>query len=216
MRYLSREDIVKRLAEALGIKKAEEIVDWGIRELGLENKSLFNKEELLRLMKCFQKHNKVMRFFNSEADPFIPFREVNPMDATRQKLWQIVDACETAALITTGLDGFPQARTMECLRLPLVEEIWFCTDVDEQKLKEIQKEPRVGVFFSLPDKSWAVVGGTAEVVTDPDLKKRFWREEWGKYFPGGYSIPGYVLIRIVPVAARYLLRQGYQQGRIKF
>lgn len=138
------------------------------------------------------------------------------MDATRQKLWEVVDACETAALVTTGLDGFPQARTMECLRLPMVEEVWFCTDASEQKIKEIQKDPRVCVYFSRPDKSWATISGTAEVVTDLDLKKKFWRDDWEKYFPAGPSSPGYVLIRIVPVTARYLLLRGYQQGRVKF
>lgn len=138
------------------------------------------------------------------------------MEKNREKLWNLIDACDTAALITLGAEGFPRARTMECMRLPQVEEIWFTTDANEQKLKEIAQNAKVTVFYSLPDKSWATVSGQAERVDDPNLKNKLWHDDWEKYFPDGPASPDYVLIRIVPQSARYLLSRGYEQGEVQF
>jgi general stress protein 26 len=138
------------------------------------------------------------------------------MNDTRRKLWSLVNACGTGVLITQGQDGFPHGRTMESVRVNSVEELWFATEAKERKLAEISREPRVTVFFSHADQSWACVYGIAEVVTEQSLKSRLWRDDWEKYWPEGPVSEAYVLVRIVPVAGEYLLLQDYERGRVSF
>jgi general stress protein 26 len=138
------------------------------------------------------------------------------MPETRRKLWTLIHACQTGVLITQGQDGFPHARTMESIRLDSVEEVWFATEAKERKLAEISREPRVTVFFTHPDQSWACLYGIAEEVTDQTLKSRLWKEEWEAYWPEGPVSGNYVLVRILPVAAEYLLQTGYERGRVNF
>jgi general stress protein 26 len=138
------------------------------------------------------------------------------MPEMRHKLWDLIRACDTATLITQGPDGFPHARTMESVLPAGVEEAWFATEAKERKLAEITLEPRVTVFFTHPDQSWACVYGIAEAVTDQTLKSRLWKDEWEEYWPEGPVSENYILIRVLPVAAEYLLRKGYERGRVAF
>ncbi len=138
------------------------------------------------------------------------------MNETKRKLWQIVDACDTGVLITQGNEGFAHARTMERIKFNQLEEIWFATEANERKLAEIVREPRVTVFYSHPNRSWACLYGIAEAVTDQALKSRFWKDEWEEYWPEGPLSENYLLVRIVPVAAEFLLLENYERGRIQF
>lgn len=138
------------------------------------------------------------------------------MNEMRNKLWSLANACPNAALITQGADGFPHARTMETVKVGASEEIWFATLGNERKLTEITREPRVTVYYSHPDKSWACVYGVAEPVTDQTLKSRLWKKAWERYWPEGPLSKNYVLIRIVPVLAEYLLQKSFERGRVAF
>jgi general stress protein 26 len=139
------------------------------------------------------------------------------MNETRKKLWDLIEACETAVLITQGTEGFAHARTMERIKVNhQAEEIWLATEAKERKLAEIAREPRATVYYSHPDKSWACVYGIAEAVTEQSLKSRFWKDDWEKYWPEGPLSENYVLIRIVPVQAEYLLLKNYERARAMF
>ncbi len=54
MRFMSRDDIIRRFAESLGQEKATELVDQALQGLGLSQKSLFSKSELLQTAKYLQ------------------------------------------------------------------------------------------------------------------------------------------------------------------
>ncbi len=138
------------------------------------------------------------------------------MNESRRKLWNLIDSCETAVLISQGNDGFSHARIMERIKVNGLEEIWFATEAQERKLAEIAREPRVTVFYSHPNKSWACVYGIAEAVQEQSLKSRFWKDDWEQYWPEGPLSENYVLIRIVPVLGEYLLLQNYERAKVPF
>jgi general stress protein 26 len=138
------------------------------------------------------------------------------MNEMRRTLWNLVNGCDTVVLITHGNDGFIHARTMETIKVNQAEEIFFATDSKERKLVEISREPRVTAFYSHPDKSWACVYGIAETVADQAAKSRLWKDAWERYWPEGPLSENYVLIKIVPVFAEYLLRLKNERGRVSF
>lgn len=139
------------------------------------------------------------------------------MNEMRRKLGNIVEACENGILITQGNEGFAHARTMERIKANHhSEDFWFATEAKERKLAEIAREPRVTIFFSAADKSWASVYGIAEAVTEQSLKSRFWKPGWERYWPAGPLSENYVLIRIRPVTAEYLLIKENERGKLQF
>ena len=108
-------------------------------------------------------------------------------------------------LITFGVDGAPHGRIMTNLPLGNDMVIWFATGLSTSKIQDIKKNPTVSVFVDDPnDQTNASIIGQAEIVTDNRLRKKFWQEPFGFFFPGGPSDPDYCLIKITPKKIEYL------------
>jgi general stress protein 26 len=91
--------------------------------------------------------------------------------------------------------------------LPLGKDmvIWFATGLSTNKIKDIKKNSTVSVFIDDPnDQTNASIIGKAEIVTDNRLRKKFWQEPFGFFFPGGPSDPDYCLLKITPRKVEYL------------
>ena len=54
------------------------------------------------------------------------------------------------------------------------------------------------------DQANAPIIGKAEIVTDAQLRKNFWQEPFGFFFPSGPSDPDYCLLKIIPKKVEYL------------
>jgi len=83
--------------------------------------------------------------------------------------------------------------------------IWFATGLSTNKIKDIKKNSTVSVFIDDPnDQTNASIIGQAEIVTDNRLRKKFWQETFGFFFPRGPTDPDYCLLKITPKKVEYL------------
>ena len=118
---------------------------------------------------------------------------------------ELINRNRYSKLITFGSDGAPHGRIMT--NLPLGDDmvIWYATGLSTNKAKEIEKNPNVSVFVDDPDDQTNVsIIGRAEIVTDARLRKEYWQEPFGYFFPGGPVDPDYCLIKITPKKIEYL------------
>jgi general stress protein 26 len=82
---------------------------------------------------------------------------------------------------------------------------FFATGLSTNKIKDIKKNPSVSVFVDDPnDQTNASIIGKAEIVTENRLRKKFWQEPFGYFFPRGPSDPDYCLLKITPKKVEYL------------
>lgn len=126
-------------------------------------------------------------------------------DDLKKSVVDLISRNRYAKLITFGQDGAPRARIMTNLPLGKDMAIWFATGLSTSKIQDIKKNPNVSVFIDDPnDQTNASIIGKAEIVTDDRLRKKFWREPFGFFFPGGPSDPDYCLIKITPKKVEYL------------
>jgi len=76
-----------------------------------------------------------------------------------------------------------------------------------RKVAQIKKNKNIHVAFGCDPKNWIVpfvnVEGSAEVLTDPETKKKCWKEEFKQYYKGPDD-PNYVVIKIQPSTIEYL------------
>lgn len=100
-------------------------------------------------------------------------------------------------LVTIDSSGQPQVRTMNPFPVEDDLVIWFATARDSRKVKELQANPKVAVYFS--DHSTAIgyvnISGRAKVIDDKALLIKKKREYWDG-IPNWQDI--FVLIKIVP------------------
>lgn len=110
----------------------------------------------------------------------------------------IIDSSESHVLVTVDEEGIPQARTMA--PFPPEEDwiIWFGTFPTSRKVKQIQNNPNVVVFYYDSDsRSYVSVSGKAQIVNDSALKEKYWKSGWKKFYPDKET--QYVLIEVTPV-----------------
>jgi len=126
-------------------------------------------------------------------------------DDLKKKVLALIKSNRYAKLITFGTDGPPRGRIMTNLPIGNDMVIWFATGLSTSKIKDIRKNPNVSVFVDDPnDQTNASIIGKAQIITDGKLKKKFWQEPIGFFFPGGPTDPDYCLLKIIPDKIEYL------------
>ncbi len=109
----------------------------------------------------------------------------------------IIDSAECRTIITVDEDHRPQARAMS--PFPPEEDftIFLGTNPASRKVKQLKNNPTVMVYYYDSDgRSYVSVAGKAELIDEPGIKKKYWRDGWTKFYPDFDR--NYVLIKVSP------------------
>lgn len=142
----------------------------------------------------------------------------------------LMGTAESAYLGTVDEEGFPQIRAMVNLRnkeqfgdlAGLFEGhdedflMYFTTAASSVKMGHIKANPKVSVYFCDPKEICGLMlAGEIEVVTDAELEKALWQEDWRVHFPNGADDPEYTILRLLPCFARGWCMQGPIEFKLK-
>ncbi len=132
----------------------------------------------------------------SQDEQFSPQREVS-RDSLLIYARMIVDSSNSRVLVTVDETGSPRARTMS----PFTPEenwiIWLGTFPTSRKVKQIKNNPNVVVFYyDSKTLSYVNISGTAQLVNDPHLKAKYWKEGWERFYPDRDE--DYILVEVTP------------------
>jgi general stress protein 26 len=126
----------------------------------------------------------------NKSDPLSP-------DSLLSAARTIIDSSLCRVLITVGEDGKPYAREMAPFPLEKDWTIWLGTNTGSRKVKQIQNNPDVIVYYYDPKgMSYVSVAGKASLVNDADLKAKYWVDAYSVYFPDRDK--DYILIKVIP------------------
>ncbi len=133
---------------------------------------------------------------NGVTQTVVPPDSAKIIEAARS----IMTRVRYAAFITNGTDGFPQARIVDPFAPDSQMTVWVATNPLTRKVEQIRRNPKVTLFYWDPNGvSYVTLIGVAELVTDPELKARHWKEDWVNFYKDRWRGDDYVLIRIRPV-----------------
>jgi len=115
----------------------------------------------------------------------------------KEVAFEIIKASKNCALITVDSLGVANARTMD----PFLPEedftIWMATNPKSKKVKEIQYNSKVTLYyFDKDDPGYVTVQGTAFLVNSQEEKEKFWKEEWNNFYKNRTT--DYLLIKVIP------------------
>lgn len=109
----------------------------------------------------------------------------------------IMAAARYTTLITLDSTGHPQARAIDPFAPDDAFVVWIGTNRRTRKVGEIQRDPRVTLYyFDAASAAYVTIRGTARVVTDPEETARRWKPEWEAFYPDRAA--DYVLIAVTP------------------
>ena len=127
-----------------------------------------------------------------------------------RKLDDLIDAFETAMLVTRSIEGKLRARPMAIARHVRGGELYFATRAEDGKLEEILQSPDVAVTMQ-GDGEYLSISGTARLLTDQQLADDLWSESMRIWFPEGESDRQLTVILVEPRYAEFWDRTGLRQ-----
>jgi general stress protein 26 len=125
----------------------------------------------------------------------------------------IINSPKVCFLTTINEGGMPETRAMLNLRnddlYPGLKEVFtfgknkftvcMTTNTSSQKMKQIIGNPKVSVYFCLPDAFRGVMlNGIIKQVHDPVIKNKLWQDSWDMYYPKGAEDPDYTILVLEP------------------
>jgi len=120
----------------------------------------------------------------------------------------MMEAVRYCALITLDSTGHPDARTMDPFLPDEDMVIWFGTNINSRKVKQINNDSRVTLYYQAPNEAgYVVIKGQAYIVQDSLKKQTYWKKEWGRFYPEDKS--NYTLIKVNPEKLEVI---DYQHG----
>jgi general stress protein 26 len=121
---------------------------------------------------------------------------------------QYIHDVRFCSLITIDSSGFPHARTMDPFLPDENMIVWFGTNRNSRKVKEISNNSKVTLYYSdNKGEGYVSIIGTASLVNIPNKKDSLWKDEWSRFYNDKKE--NYLLIKVVPKKLEIL---NYKQG----
>lgn len=99
------------------------------------------------------------------------------------ELYELIDGIQTAMFVTQRADGHLVSRPMATQKRNPVADLWFVTDIESNKIDELDDHPRINLsYFSTKSYEWVSVSGTATISTDRATIRELYQPDWKAWF----------------------------------
>ncbi len=130
---------------------------------------------------------------------------MNLIDADAiQKIKKLVKDSNTCHFVTNLSNTPLSSRPMATQKVDEEGNIWFMSDKDSDKNKEIQTDNRVQLFYSAHGSyEYLSVYGTAEIIFDKEKIHEMWTNFAKAWFTEGEDDPAISLLKVTPEDGYY-------------
>ena len=128
------------------------------------------------------------------------------------ELNQLIENIETCMMTTRRLDGRLVSRPMATQKRHAIADLWFVTDIESDKLDELEHDPQVNLaYFDNSSREWVSVSGSAQISRDRGQIRSVYQPDWKIWFgredevrDGGPDDPRLALILVSADSVVYL------------
>ena len=120
------------------------------------------------------------------------------------RLKELIESVRIGLLTTVDLDGSLHTRPIQTLRCDVDGTLWFFTDHQSPKARELSHDMRVSVGYSDPSKKiYVVVTGRAHILRDEALAAELWSFAQRAWYPKGPQDEHLSVLRVTLERAEY-------------
>lgn len=120
------------------------------------------------------------------------------------RLKELIESVRIGLLTTVDLDGSLHTRPIETLRCDTDGTLWFFTDRESPKARELSHDIRVSVGYSEPSKNtYVAVAGRARILRDQALAVELWTPGQRAWYPQGPHDEHLSILRVGLERAEY-------------
>ena len=110
-------------------------------------------------------------------------RDRAPIGEKLEDLYRLIDGIEIAMFTTRRPDGHLVSRPMATQTQAQGTDLWFVTDIESQKLDELEFDPHVNLaYYRDRTREWVSVSGMATVSRDRRAIRELYRPDWKAWF----------------------------------
>ena len=100
------------------------------------------------------------------------------------KLYEMIDALDTAMLTTRRRDGHLVSRAMANQKHAPGADLWFVTTGSSGKLDDLTHDPHINLaYYKDRTREWISVAGTAKISRDREIIRQLYAQDWRIWFP---------------------------------
>jgi general stress protein 26 len=100
------------------------------------------------------------------------------------KLYEMIDALDTAMLTTRRRDGHLVSRAMANQKHAPGADLWFVTTGSSGKLDDLTNDPHINLaYYKDRTREWISVAGIAKISRDREIIRQVYAEDWKIWFP---------------------------------
>jgi general stress protein 26 len=141
-----------------------------------------------------------------------PTRKPAPLGKKIDELYELIEGMEIAMFTTRRTDGRLVSRPMATQTQAEGRDLWFVTDIESNKLDELEFDPQVNLaYYRDRSREWVSVSGRATMTQDRNLIHELYRKDWKAWFgdeggarDGGPDDPRLALILVDVESVVYL------------
>lgn len=109
--------------------------------------------------------------------------EAVPTEKKLEDLYELIDGISIAMFTTRRPDGRLVSRPMQTQSRDGAADFWFVTDIDADKLDELESDPHVNLaYYRDRTREWVSVSGTARISRDREQVRRLYKPDWKAWF----------------------------------
>jgi general stress protein 26 len=139
-------------------------------------------------------------------------RDEAPLSKKLEDLYDLIEGIEIAMFTTRRADGRLVSRPMATQTQAQGSDLWFVTDIESNKLDELNFDPNVNLaYYRDGSREWVSVSGTAMVSQDRMAIHELYQPDWKAWFgdeggqrDGGPDDPRLALILVEVDSVTYL------------
>jgi general stress protein 26 len=110
-------------------------------------------------------------------------RDDAPLNKKLDDLYHLIEGIEIAMFTTRRPDGQLVSRPMATQTQAEGSDLWFVTDVESNKLDELEFDPHVNLaYYRDRTREWVSVSGTATITQDRRAIHELYQKDWKAWF----------------------------------
>ena len=125
-------------------------------------------------------------------------------EEARRKALALVERSGIAMVGSNSGDGHPWIKAMLKMETEDLKTVWFSTNTSSRRVAQFREDPRACVYFvDFSDWMGLMLVGQVEILSDPESRRRIWRDGYETYYPLGVNDPDYTVLRFSAASANY-------------
>ena len=114
----------------------------------------------------------------------------------KQKIWNLIKDIKTA-MLTTHHGGELRSRPMVLVQDEYDGTLWFYTDLESEKVLELERDSEVCLAFADPEsQTFVSLTGTGRAIQNKTLVDKYWNSFVAAWFPQGKNSPNVGMLEI--------------------